>query len=222
MVAPAGEQHQLLPRKWLPRVLDEHLDQRELAGREVDGLAVAGERARREVELERAECRAAATAGRAGRQPLAVAAQHGVDARDELARIERLRQVVVGPHLEPDDAVDVLAPGREHDDRYRLAGRAQPPADGQAVLAGQHQVEDEEMRGVPLELAVEVARVRQRDHLEPLLAEVARQEVPQAGVVVDDQDARQRRSCWSWPIRRRARGAGDGEGVTDCNARRVT
>jgi hypothetical protein len=45
------------------------------------------------------------------------------------------------------------------------------------------------MRGVPLELAVEVARVRQRDHLEPLFAEVARQEVPQAGVVVDDQDA---------------------------------
>ena len=67
--------------------------------------------------------------------------------------------------------------------------RAQPPADGQAVLAGQHQVEHEEMRRVALELAVEVARVRQRRHLEALLAEVARQQVAQAHVVVDDQDA---------------------------------
>ena len=67
--------------------------------------------------------------------------------------------------------------------------RAQAAADGQAVLAGQHQVEDEEVRRIALQLAFDVARVRQRDHLEPLFAEVARQEVPQAGVVVDDQDA---------------------------------
>src|ERR1051325_5488206 len=32
--------------------------------------------------------------------------QHGVDAREQLSRVERLGQVVVGPHFEPHDAVD--------------------------------------------------------------------------------------------------------------------
>ena len=35
-------------------------------------------------------------------------AQDGADARGELARVERLAEIVVGAHLEPDDAVDVL------------------------------------------------------------------------------------------------------------------
>ena len=124
-------------------------------------LAVARERARGEVERVRPERHAAFVAGRAGRDALAMPAQHRVDARDELARIERLGQVVVGAHLEADDAVDVLALGRQHDDRHGLAGAAQAPADGQPVLAGQHQVEHDQVRRVALQLLVELARVGQ-------------------------------------------------------------
>ncbi len=117
-----------------------------------------------------------------------MAAQHRVDARDELARIERLGQVVVGAHLEADDAIDVLALGRQHDDRHRLAGAAQAPAHGETVFAGQHEVEHDQVRRVALQLLVELARVGKRRHLEALLGQIAGEQVAQAHVVVDDED----------------------------------
>ena len=46
------------------------------------------------------------------------------------------------------------------------------------------------MRRVALELPVEIARVGKRGDLEALLGQVARQEVAQAHVVVDDEDLR--------------------------------
>ena len=117
-------------------------------------------------------------------------AQHRVNAGDELARIERLRQIVVGAHFEPDDAIDVLALRRQHDDRHRLAGAAQAAAYRQPVLAGQHEVEHDEMRRIALQLLVEVARVGKRRDVEALLGQIARQEVAQAHVVVDDENPR--------------------------------
>ena len=51
------------------------------------------------------------------RHVLAVgAAQHRLHARDQLAGTERLRDVVVGAHLEADHPVDLGRPGGEHDD----------------------------------------------------------------------------------------------------------
>jgi hypothetical protein len=76
----------------------------------------------------------------------AAAAQHGLDAGDQLARVERLAEVIVGAHLEADDAVDRLVARGQHDHRSRLATRAQPPAGGQPVLTRQHQVEDQQLR----------------------------------------------------------------------------
>ncbi len=151
-------------------------------------LPLDDQRAGRQIERVRAERHHAFLVRRTRHCPLAVAAQHRVDARDELARVEGLGQVVVGAHLEPDDAVDVLALCGEHDDRHRLAGAAQAPAHRQAVLAGQHEVEHHEMRRIALQLAVEIARIGERGHLEPLLAEIAGEEVAQAHVVVDDED----------------------------------
>ena len=60
----------------------------------------------------------------------------------------------------------------------------------EAVLAGQHQVEHDEVRRIALQLLVEVARVGQRRDLEALFAQVAREQVAQAHVVVDDEDLR--------------------------------
>ena len=119
----------------------------------VTALAVARQRARREIERVRAEGDRAVRRRRAGRETLGLPAQHGVDARDQLARIERLGEVIVGAHLQADDAIDVLALGGEHDDRHRLAGAAQAAAYRQAVLAGQHQVEHEQVRRIALQLA---------------------------------------------------------------------
>ena len=113
-LAAARELHQLVARHRLARVLRQHLEQRELAGGERHGLAVARERARGEVERERAErdrLRLARWA-RPGVSARRLAAQHRVDARHQLARVEGLGEVVVGAHLEADDAVDVVALAR--------------------------------------------------------------------------------------------------------------
>ncbi len=45
------------------------------------------------------------------------AAQHGAHPRHDLARAERLGDVVVGPQLKADDPVGLLTPRRQHDDR---------------------------------------------------------------------------------------------------------
>ena len=62
--------------------------------------------------------RAAARRGGAG------PAQHRVDPQHQLARAERLGDVVVGADLEPDDPVGLLAERGQHDDRHVAAARA--------------------------------------------------------------------------------------------------
>ncbi len=59
--------------------------------------------------------------------------------------IERLRQVVVGADLEPDDLVDVLVARGEHQDRH-VRVLAQPLADLDPVDVGEHQVEHDQRR----------------------------------------------------------------------------
>ena len=56
------------------------------------------------------------------------APQQRANARDELARRERLDEVVVGAELETGDAVLFLALGGEHDDRH-VGGVADRAAD---------------------------------------------------------------------------------------------
>src|ERR1700681_3501168 len=41
-------------------------------------------------------------------------AQYGLDARSQLARVERLRQIVVGAELQSDDSIHVLSARRQH------------------------------------------------------------------------------------------------------------
>ena len=72
------------------------------------------------------------------------APQDGLDAGDDLARGEGLDDVVVRTHFKAENAVDLLAPGGEHDD-----GQAAFPADGLADLhagcAGHHLVQEHQV-----------------------------------------------------------------------------
>ena len=77
-------------------------------------------------------------------RPARRAARDGPDPRDELAQPERLDDVVVRAELEPDDAVDLLALRRDHDDRHVRAG-PQLAADREAVDIGQPNVEQHEV-----------------------------------------------------------------------------
>src|SRR5215470_12493345 len=101
-------------------------------------------------------------------------AKSGADAREELARVERLGQVVVGAELEADDLVHVLPLGGDHDDRDAggVRARAQAAAHLEAVHAGEHEIEKDDVRRLrPGEGQAALAVGRDRD-LHLVLAEV--------------------------------------------------
>ena len=73
------------------------------------------------------------------------AAQHALDARHQLARIEGLGDVVVGTHLEAHDPIHHRGGGSQHDDRDLGVALAQMPRETQAVLAGHVDVHQREV-----------------------------------------------------------------------------
>ena len=177
----------------------ESLEHGELARGERHLRAVAAQGARAEVELEVAEGDGGVLArGCTGRVGGRAAAQHRVNARQQLARIEGLGQIVVGPHLQPHDAVHVLALGGEQDDRGLVLLAPQAAQDGQAILARHHKVEDQEVVALAHPQTVQGGAAIGHEHRKAVLAEVAAQQVAQAGVVVDNQDL-------GWAVHGRAR-----------------
>ena len=73
------------------------------------------------------------------------ASQHRADPGDHLGAAERLDDVVVGAHLEADDAVELAPAGGQHHDRHvRVA--PQRSADVTAVAVGKRQVQEDEVR----------------------------------------------------------------------------
>src|SRR5262249_46734325 len=99
------------------RMAREDREQVELARRQRDGITtVARQAMRTEIELEVAEAhdrRRRALGGRAR----ARASQHRANAREQLAWVERLADVIVRADFEADDPIDVFSLRRHHDDR---------------------------------------------------------------------------------------------------------
>jgi hypothetical protein len=86
-----------------------------------------------------------------GARPVAVRAspiQEAYDARDQLTRIDRLDQVVVGPDQHAAGAIERIGPlAGDEDDRDRVAvAVAERAADLVAVQAGQLNVEEDDSR----------------------------------------------------------------------------
>src|SRR5579884_1283200 len=117
------------------------------------------------------------------------AAQDRLDPRDQLAWIERLRQVVEGADLEPDDLVDVLVAGGQHQDR-EVGRLPNPLADLDAVDVGEHQVEHDERRLLDRDLGEGVLAGRRRLHRVPRVLQVERDERGDRALVLDDEDRR--------------------------------
>jgi len=126
-------------------------------------------------------------AAAAGRRQRARAPQDALDAREQLARAERLRQVVVGAHLQADDAVDFLGARGEHDDRQARAG-AQVAAQREAAVAGQHEVEHHDVGRAAFEHAPHLAPVGRERDAKTVALQVLAEQLADLGVVVDDQD----------------------------------
>src|SRR6185312_14401780 len=109
-LAPACQLSQFFTRQRLARMPHQRLEHGEFTGGQRQVLVVAAQRARAQIEHERAEHHGFVLGrwrpGRfAGRAP----AQHCGDSCEQLARIERLAEVVVCADLQADDAIHVLA-----------------------------------------------------------------------------------------------------------------
>ncbi len=73
------------------------------------------------------------------------AAQDAGDPGHDLARAERLGDVVVRAELEPDDTAHLVVEGGEEDDRRPVTGGAQRPAHLDPVELGQADVEQDDV-----------------------------------------------------------------------------
>src|SRR4051794_8304038 len=117
------------------------------------------------------------------------AAQDRPDARHELARVERLREVVVRADLEADDLVDVLVACGQHEDRH-VGALANPLADLDAVDVREHQVEDDQRGRLRRHLRERLAAGRRRLDGVAGVLQVERDEGRDRALVLDDQDGR--------------------------------
>ena len=160
-------------------VLGEVAEEGELAVREVEVGPVARGLHRGEVDDDLAEGQPVAARARA--------AEHGADARQQFFQVERLGDVVVGAEVEALQLVGLLRARRQHDDG-RLAPFPQEPHQFEAVAAGEHDVEHDEVRGevaggrdgqVPVAHALDV---------EAVVDEVVPQHARQRRIVFNDQD----------------------------------
>src|SRR5680860_1204059 len=93
---------------------------------------------------------------------------------------------VVGARLEPHDDVDGVVLGREHDDGYAGLG-PDLLADVDAVLAGQHQVEQNEVGPVVPKVTHGMVAGGADPRVEPLVAQDDRQHLRERRVVVYDE-----------------------------------
>jgi len=117
--------------------------------REVDRLSADLDPSPFDVDLEVIDDEPPSTVGRPARrsEPLALhASQDGPDAGDELARAERLRDVVVGADTEADQDIGLVVASGEHDDGHGSLG-LDATAHLQPVETGKQEIEHDDVGG---------------------------------------------------------------------------
>jgi hypothetical protein len=122
------------------------------------------------------------------RRPLH-AAKHRAQPGVEHSRLHRFDDVVVGAGLQADDHIDVIAPRGQQDDRQRVV-HPDPPAHLHTVDAGQHHVQDDDLRPLRAYLGQPQLAGLARGHrmTEPGQREL--QGRSRGRIVLDEQDCR--------------------------------
>ena len=111
----------------------------------------------------------------------------------ELTHPERLGQVVVGTHAQPDEHVGLVVTGGEHQHRHR-ALLLDAPAHLEPVEAGQHHVEDDQVRLVLLVRRHRPGPVVRRHHVVPLGPQPVTHRLVDQRLVLDHEHGRRRRA----------------------------
>ncbi len=118
------------------------------------------------------------------------AAQHGLDARQQLARREGLGDVVIRAALEAGDLVGLLRARGQHDDRDVARILVAPQLPGQLQPAGvrQHPVEQDEVRPPVADARPRRLAVLGQCDLQAGAPQPESNEVANGLLVLDDQD----------------------------------
>ena len=123
------------------------------------------------------------------------APQHALDPRQQLARLERLGDVVVGAGLQPDDAVHRVGGRGHHDDADAAALLAQPARQGEPVLARQVDVEQYECRRLLLDEAAQCSAAIGGADPKILPGEIVGEQLPLRRLVIDHDNMGPRVHC---------------------------
>ncbi|MNT21164.1 hypothetical protein D3C72_1564920 [compost metagenome] len=122
---------------------------------------------------------------------VAGAAHDRTDAGQQLARRERLDHVVVHAGFQAAHAVVFFATRGQHDDRH-LAGEgflAPAPRQVQATGAGQHPIQQDQVRDPVGDRRLRLAGIASVDRVVVALAEGEGDHFADRGLVIDDQNA---------------------------------
>ena len=171
-------------------MFEEVAEQVEFLGRELHGHAGLHHFGLPRVDRDVVELEAGGTR-RAGRRRRAVAGppQQRLDAGQQLHRLERLHQIVVGAELQADDAVHDLTARGEHQDGRGDPALAQRAAYIEAVALRQHDVEHHEIEGARERARqAQLAVARGFDVVALRCQPIAQREL-QAGLVFHEQHA---------------------------------
>jgi hypothetical protein len=116
-------------------------------------------------------------------------AQNSGQPRHQFARQERLGEVIVRAHLQPQHAVDRIAARSEHDHRRGIARSPQPAHHRQAILARHHQIEHDHVGRLALQRRVHCLAPVHRAHGIAMLRQETLQQRAQFRIVVDNKHA---------------------------------
>jgi hypothetical protein len=173
--------HQHLPRHDALRMLGEGQQQTKLVGSDGTHLAVLANFAGAAVDLEPAKSQNIVRDGPS-------TTQDGPEPREQLARLEGLRQIVVRPQLEADHAVHGVAQRSQHQNR-RSGASTDLPTYIKAIHVGQHQVEDDGVEVFPRVQQESGCASGRPSRTETRPVEIVADQIGKAVVVLNQQNA---------------------------------
>ncbi len=191
--ASKGLGHQIVPGDRLGVGPHQQLEDAQLRGSELEILLVDLSPAGTQIDAQRSGLDHSVDGLPVPRDP----AQHGPDSRHELSRAERFGQIIVGAHLEADHPIDLLAPGRQHDDGNPVQ-RPDAPQHLETGKLRQHDVQDHEVDGSVPEARERRGSAADRLRIESFRTEILDEHRAKLVVVVDYQQLglRSRTTCF--------------------------
>ncbi|CEJ86518.1 hypothetical protein HYPGJ_30522 [Hyphomicrobium sp. GJ21] len=126
---------------------------------------------------------------RGGAVAAVVPSQDGAHAGENLAEVERLRDVIVGSDLEADNAVDGVAFAGDHHDRDIVLG-PDFAGEGESIFLPKGQIQRDEADDTLIQRGARRCGIGCFGHGIPFALEARPQQTPNFGFVVNNQDFR--------------------------------